>query len=175
MASVPVLPPLDFNRLRSLESPKDGTIKALALELKKKMFTNGRYYYHLDDVKRLLNILSSQDKRGRHNAAPNPQNIPWGDCLLSALAIKDSMTKIGVRGSKEQDNAKKVVVASCTKLDANNNEVQNKKLLRKLLPHKSPTAKDKYLKKCIERREKFEETGDAEAFCHEVKEEERES
>ena len=49
------------------------------------------------DVKDLLNMLSSQDKGGRHNTAPNAQNIPWGDALLSVLAIKHSMNKIGVQ------------------------------------------------------------------------------
>ena len=97
MASAALLPPLDFNRLRSLESPKERTIKAFGLELKKKMFTNGLYYYNIYDIKDLLNVLSSQDERGRHDAAPNPQNIPWGDALLSALAIKDNLNKIGAQ------------------------------------------------------------------------------
>ena len=136
---VAVLPPLVFNYFRSLDPPDDRTVRRLWLELKMKMFCGGKYCYHLDDVAALLDIISSQDKKGRHNAALNPENIPWGQVLLSAVSIKDNMSGIGVRGSNEQFNAKKVVGASCAKLDSNN-AVKNK-LLKAVLPHKSKTAK----------------------------------
>ena len=143
--------------------------------IKKKLFCNGHHYYAINDVAASLDIVSSQDSRGRYNAAPNPSKILWGQALLSAVAIKDSMDGIGLRGSNEQLNAKKAIVASCAKLDPTNNKLQNEKLLKALLPHKSCSGKTKFVKSCTERRAKFEATGDAKAFCHEEKTQQREN
>ena len=60
MASVAVLPPLDFAYFRSPDLPSEGTIKRLGLELKQKLFTNGKHYYRIEDVAALLDIVSGQ-------------------------------------------------------------------------------------------------------------------
>ena len=84
------------------------------------------------------------------------------------------MDGIGLRGSNEQLNAKKAIVASCAKLDPTNNKLQNEKLLKALLHHKSCSGKTKFVKSCTERGAKFEATGDAKAFCHEEKTQQKE-
>ena len=63
MSNVAILPPLNFNYFRSLDSADDRTIRRLGLEFKKKMFCGGKYYYHIDDVAALLDVISSQDKK----------------------------------------------------------------------------------------------------------------
>ena len=71
---------------------------------------------------------------------------------------------IGVRGSNQQLNTKKVVVGSCGKRDLNN-AVKNKKLLKAVLPHKIKTAKTKFVESCTERRADFERTATLRPFA----------
>ena len=71
-----------------------------------------------------------------------------GTGIVISCCHKGQYECIGVRGFNEQLNTKKVVVASCGKLESNN-AVKNKKLLKAVLPHKTKTAKTKFVESCI--------------------------
>ena len=141
--------------------PSDRTIQRQALALRKKLF-DGRIKYRAKEIVYLLNILSNYD------AAPNLLNIPWGDAIITIESMKNCMESIGTRGSLEELNAKRVVIAAATAPDTDGGSPQNAKLLRSLLPHRCDKTKKAFINRCVARRERFDADGNSKAFCHDI-------
>ena len=142
-------------------SPSSSTILRHAKQLHKMMFEGKYYEYKLSDIAILLNKLAKME------SAPN-DGIPWGDALLGIYSLRDVMKEIGVRGSEEMHNAKKLLIASVVSTDDNDDVPTNRPLLNALLPHIDDHCRAEYLKQCLERRAKFDANGNAQTYCFDI-------
>ena len=131
-----------------------------ARQLRKMMFEGNCYRYKLSDVGILLNKLA------RIESTPN-DDIPWGDALMGIYSFRDVMKEIGVRGSEEMHNAKKLLIASVVSTD-DNDVPTNRPLLNALLPHMDDHCRADYLKQCLDRRAKFDAHGNAQTYCFDI-------
>ena len=131
-----------------MSGPGDSTVSRKAEKLNKELFNHGQYYYHLEDIIKLLNHLSG------YSDAPNEHNLLWGDCIATCIAIKDMIRKLGVRGSNILQIVKQCVVACM--LDMKDDKIMNKELISEMLPHEDVQCKRDWIQKCVDRKEMFE-------------------
>ena len=139
--------------------PGGTTVKRLAEKLNKEMFMSDDCYYRMEDIVRLLNQLSGYEK------APNPTGILWGSCITSMISMQQVMKQLGVQGTDIQQQVKQGMAASVLLLDKKYN-VQNKKLIDHILPHKDDHCRNDFIDKCVVRRKALDLFGDPEYFCN---------
>ena len=113
----------------------------LSTLFKKELFENDRYRFDDKSMMTLLDIISKDDR------APNQNKIPYGQAIRGINNIRDLLHKMGVWGTYYRLQAKQAI--TCGVIDKDDNGViQNQKLLRILLPHKSDSARKEWIKKC---------------------------
>lgn len=168
LAAAPAVPPtVDNFDYSTLRSPSPSHIESIAREINSKVFQREdcRFHYKIRDIVALLNQLSG------YKHAPNPTKIPWGDALLSIVSMQSCMKRIGTRGTLEQHNTKKAVIAMLADLDSTTQEPTNRDLLNCMTAHRvkwSRGTRADYVNSAVARRAEFERTGDAVKLCHDV-------
>ena len=140
-------------------SPSPATISRKAERLKKELFMNGGYYYHMKDIIKLFNQLGSYDQSPNTN-----KNLLWGSCIEAVVAIKDFYDRVGTRGSFQLHTVKQCMIAAMAIIDDNQN-VRNRKLLTEILPHTDNHCRNEYFDKCIKRRILLDTFDEPEFFC----------
>ena len=137
----------------STKRPTTSSIYNLGRMIIKRMFSmqwNGyTIKYNEEDIYRLLNFVSRQQQ------IPSSMKHPWGDAILSVDSAEKRMKQIGTRGTKLQQQNKQSLVSGLMVLDTNNN-IMNKKLLDKIVPHKSRQGGNDFTSKCKEIRISFD-------------------
>ena len=119
-------------------------------------------HFKFDDVIAVLNQLSQK----KH--APNPTKILWGDALAGIVSMQSCMKKIGTRGTDQQQNTKKAVIAMLSVTDAATGTLKNRPLLNAIAPHIDKNERAKFVNKGVARRAAFEATGDAIKLCYDI-------
>ena len=140
----------------------DRTIQRMAEKLNKDLFCNKRYYYDIKSIIKLLNQLS------RYDRAPNPYNLDWGYGIASIQSVHDIMHKLDTRGTDIQQQVKQGIGASIL-VFKEDYDIDNKKLIDRILPHKDEQARDDWIQKCVMRRRVFDRTHEAEDYCNDGK------
>ena len=72
--------------------------------------------------------------------------------------------QLGVRGTDKQQQAKQCVAAAM--LYMKGDEIVNKKLLDEILPHKDDHERNKWINKCVEKRNLLELFDEPEYFAY---------
>ena len=170
----PVPPTVENFDYSTLRSPSEYQIKGLAKAINALLFQREDCRYHLkgNDTVSLFNHLSEL----KH--APNPTNIPWGDAIQSIVSMQSCMHRIGTRGTLEQHNTKKAVIAMLASLDPATQQPTNRPLLNCMTKHSVEHSRNNraaYIAKALARRVEFEQTGDAVKLCHDVQHRPRDS
>lgn len=167
MAAVAAPPPFDYS---ALKSPHKDTIREVAKQLNTKLFERPdcRHHYKIEDIAKLLNKLSECDH------APNPTQLPWGDALLGIISLQQCMHFIGTRGTNEQQNTKKAVLAMLAYKSPTTNKLINRDLLNAMTAHDTKHGRAAYVNKGLKRRDDFDSNDDAIKLCHDVQRKKRE-
>ena len=166
MAAAAVQQPFDY---RTLPSPDPKTILTVAKGLNTKIFERPdcRHHYKIEDIAQLLNKMS------KFQYAPNPTKLPWGDALLGMISLQSCMQSIGTRGTDQQQNTKKAVLAMMTYKDASGKLI-NRNLLNAMTAHETKSGRYIYVNKGVKRRDDFEASNDTIKLCYDVEERKRE-
>ena len=161
----------DYSQLRS---PSEYQIKGIAKEINAILFQREdcRFHFKFKDIVSLLNHVSEL----KH--APNPTKIPWGGAIQSIVSMQSCMHRIGTRGTLEQHNTKKAVIAMLADIDPTTQKETNRPVLNCMTTHSIEWSRGNraaYVNSAIARRVEFERTGDAIKLCHDVVHQPRES
>ena len=170
MAAAPTVDNFDYSSLRP---PSKHLIKTVVHEINVRLFQRQdcRIHFKFDDVVSLLNQLS----KCKH--APNPTNILWGDAIASIISMQSCMKRIGTRGTVEQHNTKKSILAMLTVKDSSG-KVTNRSILNAMTAHKVQHSRKNravYVNSGVARRDEFEQTGNTVKLCHDVTRQKRDS
>ena len=125
------------------------SIYRLSKLFKKELFENTRFKMDNDTMMQLLDIISKDER------APNENKIPYGAAIRGMDNICDRLHNMGVWGTYYRLQAKQAI--TCAVIDKDNNgEIQNKKLLEIILPHKDRGARKEWIDKCASYLDKYE-------------------
>ena len=106
--------------------------------------------YNTEDTITLLNYVSNNSTH-----IPDDIQIPWGDAIITLSSPKDTLHKMGIRGTSSQQHNKQAIISSLIVQDDNTN-IKNKKLLKTLIPHKSRKGGNEFIGKCKLLRNNFD-------------------
>ena len=87
--------------------------------------------------------------------APNTKGIMWGDAIQSVVSQKKCPDTLGTRGSRQQQDVKRAIMSSLMIPNTDNNSrniINNKRLIRLMLPHKKEHHANTFIDKCLKQR-----------------------
>ena len=122
--------------------PGKSKLQLIARKFRNELFHDPKWRLDYKSMIELFNIISKDP------SAPNPYGISYGLAIDGINNATELLHDLGTGGSNLQLQSKQAVTCSLLKLDAHNN-VRNRKLFKKVLPHRNKDCRNKWIKQCV--------------------------
>eukprot|EP01084_Bolivina_argentea_P312024 540168_1 len=147
---------LDFDTNRPELVVESRTLKDICWQFRRMLLWNDNYLFSLPNIVYLLDNLS------RSKYAPRDLGgMLMGQAVLFALKQKETLHKMGTKGTAFQQQQKEVVITSGLQVknqgEKNTITAPQRKLVNNIIPHNNKNEKAKYVSKTIHIRAKFDD------------------